>query len=169
MRLVKAEDYILLANYHQKNSKHLSPWEPIRDRHFNDYENWQLRCLDWVDQQSRGVAFYFIKLNAQQDKVVAVCNVTGIIYGALQAAYIGYSVDCDHEGKGVMKSLCEYAISYMFYEIKIHRLMANYIPTNKRSEKLLLSLGFNKEGLAKKYLHINGRWQDHVLTSLIND
>ena len=46
--------------------------------------------------------------------------------------------------------------------------MANYIPRNQRSETLLDNLGFAKEGVAIKYLLINGKWEDHVLTSLLN-
>jgi ribosomal-protein-alanine N-acetyltransferase len=46
--------------------------------------------------------------------------------------------------------------------------MANYIPINIRSGKLLDKLGFQKEGLAKSYLKIARSWQDHVLTSRIN-
>jgi ribosomal-protein-alanine N-acetyltransferase len=47
--------------------------------------------------------------------------------------------------------------------------MANYMPANERSGKLLSRLGFEREGLAKRYLYINGRWEDHVLTALLNN
>jgi ribosomal-protein-alanine N-acetyltransferase len=57
----------------------------------------------------------------------------------------------------------------MFDDLGLHRIMAGYLPHNKRSGKLLDRLGFEKEGLARKYLKINGRWEDHLLTSLIND
>jgi len=49
---------------------------------------------------------------------------------------------------------------------RMHRIMANYMPHNARSGDLLARLGFQKEGYAKDYLLIDGRWQDHVLTSL---
>ncbi|EFE23404.1 hypothetical protein EDWATA_01566, partial [Edwardsiella tarda ATCC 23685] len=42
----------------------------------------------------------------------------------------------------------------------------NYMPHNQRSGALLQRLGFEKEGYAKNYLLINGKWQDHVLTAL---
>lgn len=45
--------------------------------------------------------------------------------------------------------------------------MVNYIPSNIRSERVLLKLGFEKEGLAKSYLKIAGKWQDHILTAKI--
>jgi ribosomal-protein-alanine N-acetyltransferase len=46
--------------------------------------------------------------------------------------------------------------------------MANYMPRNERSAKLLASLGFEREGYAKRYLQIAGQWEDHVLTALVD-
>jgi ribosomal-protein-alanine N-acetyltransferase len=46
--------------------------------------------------------------------------------------------------------------------------MANHMLANKRSEALLQGLGFEREGVAKSYILINGKWEDHVLNSLIN-
>jgi ribosomal-protein-alanine N-acetyltransferase len=46
--------------------------------------------------------------------------------------------------------------------------MANYVPTNERSGRLLRRLGFVVEGYARDYLFIGGRFQDHVLTALTN-
>lgn len=46
--------------------------------------------------------------------------------------------------------------------------MANYLPQNQRSAALLKRLGFSVEGYARDYLKINGEWQDHILTSLVN-
>ncbi len=61
------------------------------------------------------------------------------------------------------------AIDYMFEKQKLHRIMANYMPSNERSARLLHKLGFVVEGCAKKYLLINGRWEDHILSSLTNE
>ena len=67
-----------------------------------------------------------------------------------------------------MSKLCQAALKYAFNELELNRVMANYMPGNERSGNLLKKLGFSEEGLAKKYLKINGRWEDHVLTSLVN-
>lgn len=67
-----------------------------------------------------------------------------------------------------MSKVCEAAIEYAFGQLDLNRIMANYMPCNERSGGLLKKLGFSKEGLARKYLKINGRWEDHVLTSLLN-
>jgi len=67
-----------------------------------------------------------------------------------------------------MREALTSAITYIFDEIRLHRIMANFRPENVRSERLLKRLGFEREGLARSYLRINGVWADHVLTSLIN-
>jgi len=57
-------------------------------------------------------------------------------------------------------------IRYMQRQQKMHRIMANYMPHNQRSGALLQRLGFEREGYAKDYLLIDGKWQDHILTAL---
>jgi ribosomal-protein-alanine N-acetyltransferase len=61
------------------------------------------------------------------------------------------------------------AIKYGFEELNLHRVMANYMPTNERSGKLLGRLGFTVEGYARNYLRLAGDWKDHILTALINE
>ncbi len=63
----------------------------------------------------------------------------------------------------------ERSIRYIFEELSIQRIMANYMPINTRSAKLLNFLGFTIEGYAKNYLLINGRWEDHILSALSLD
>jgi ribosomal-protein-alanine N-acetyltransferase len=59
-------------------------------------------------------------------------------------------------------------IRYIFEAVRLHRIMANYMPRNARSGALLQRLGFVVEGSARNYLYINGKWEDHLLTSLTN-
>jgi ribosomal-protein-alanine N-acetyltransferase len=60
------------------------------------------------------------------------------------------------------------ALGFIFDAYRLHRVMASYRPDNARSGRLLENLGFEREGLAKAYLKIDGQWADHVLTSLVN-
>lgn len=127
----------------------------------------------WLRQQSsyekeyaldQAVRFCLIKDN----RVIAHINFTQIFRGGFQACFLGYGVDKAYQGKNIMYTGLGQAIDLMFKEQGLHRIMANYVPDNKRSEALLMRLGFQKEGYAKSYLKLNGKWQDHVLTSLIN-
>ncbi len=60
------------------------------------------------------------------------------------------------------------AIEFVFKKLNFHRVMANHLPENTRSEALLKRLGFEREGYAREYLFLNGAWRDHVLNSLVN-
>jgi [ribosomal protein S5]-alanine N-acetyltransferase len=57
----------------------------------------------------------------------------------------------------------------MFQELGLHRIEANIMPKNKRSLRVVEKLGFYNEGLAYKYLKINGKWEDHIHMVLLND
>jgi len=81
---------------------------------------------------------------------------------------MGYAVSLPQQGKGFMKMLCMHVITYAFGEPGLNRIMANYMPGNRRSEVLLSRLGFSRAGFAEKYLRINGNWEDHALSSLLN-
>src|SRR3546814_9602763 len=81
---------------------------------------------------------------------------------------MGYQIDAECEGRGLMTEALRLAIDFMFARFGLHRIMANYIPDNHRSGRVLERLGFEKEGYARNYLFIDGAWRDHVLTALIN-
>ncbi|KPY04671.1 Ribosomal-protein-S5p-alanine acetyltransferase [Pseudomonas savastanoi pv. nerii] len=67
-----------------------------------------------------------------------------------------------------MQRALEVGNRYCFEQMGLHRIMASHMPANVRSERLLQSLGFEKEGYARAYLKIAGVWEDHVLRALIN-
>ena len=81
---------------------------------------------------------------------------------------LGYAIDQAHEGRGLMREALEATIEHAFTVLRLHRIQANYVPENERSGRLLERLGFRREGLAKDYLFIDGRWRDHVLTARLN-
>jgi Acetyltransferases, including N-acetylases of ribosomal proteins len=68
-----------------------------------------------------------------------------------------------------MAEALQSVLGFAFGSLELHRVMANHVPGNERSARLLERLGFEREGYAKAYLHLDGRWQDHVLTALTND
>ena len=91
------------------------------------------------------------------------------VRGAFQAAFLGYGLARQAEGQGLMTEALTAAIGFAFDERRLHRVMANYMPTNERSQAVLRGLGFVVDGYARDYLFINGAWRDHVLTSKTND
>lgn len=128
---------------------------------------WQDQLFDYQTLRSTGRALRFALLDGEA--VVGAINYDQIIRGPFQACYLGYSIDSGYQGKGFMKEALSKTIDHVVDELGLNRIMANYEPSNHRSAKLLKSLGFEREGYARKYLKLNGVWKDHVLTSYIQD
>ena len=167
--LFTAANADLVLKYYLDNQAHLAPWEPTRDSDYLSLSNFKVmgeqseRDFE-ADKEVRLVAF-----NKDQTQVLGVCNFTGIVKGPLQACFLGYSIDKAFEGQGLMTEILDADIAYIFSNLNLNRIMANYIPTNKGSGAVLNKLGFEREGYARKYLKIAGQWQDHVLMSKLND
>jgi [ribosomal protein S5]-alanine N-acetyltransferase len=167
--VLRPEDFTLLVKYQNENRQHLLKWEPMRTADFYTPEATKKRVLINYQHFKLGTSLSLVGFNKTKTEIIGLCTFSNIIYGAFQACSLGYSISHRAQGRGLMFEMLQSAISYLFNTYHLHRIMANYIPGNRRSEKLLLRLGFEKEGLAKSYLNIAGKWQDHVLTAKIND
>jgi len=158
----------ILANYFAVNEKHFQRWAPKVPRDHNSVATWRRRLLDRDREFINGESVHFIGTDAQESHVIGSCSLSNIVRGVFQACHMGYSVAHRYEGQGYMKRIVSHTIAYAFNEMNLHRIMANHMPDNTRSEALLRNLGFEREGYAKDFLLIAGRWEDHVLNGLIN-
>jgi ribosomal-protein-alanine N-acetyltransferase len=158
----------LESDFQLSNLAHLAPWSPQRPDDYYTPEQVRLRLEQQATAFETGNAVHFAMLDPVSGKMIGTCNFTGIIRGAFQACFLGYALAESHQGRGLMHEALETGIGYMFDELKLHRIMANYLPENARSARVLERLGFEREGFAKAYLNIAGKWQDHVLTALVN-
>lgn len=166
--VLKPENFELLTEFKKENRQHLSKWEPIRSDEYFDLEETKESLISNFEKFESGSLIALVGFNKEKSKIICLCTFSNITYGVFQACNLGYSVSVKEQGKGLMFEMLQTSIQYIFDEYKLHRIMANFIPSNTRSEKLLDRLGFEKEGLAKSYLKIAGVWQDHVLTSKLN-
>ena len=166
LRLVHDRDAHRLAEYYAENRAFLKPWEPVRDESHCYPSGWQARLSLITEMQKQGSAYYFILLDPDENRVMGVANFSNVLRGSFHACFLGYSLGQEWQGQGLMFEALQSLIRYMQRQQKMHRIMANYMPHNKRSGQLLERLGFEREGYAKDYLLIDGKWQDHVLTAL---
>lgn len=132
--------------------------------------NHKTQLIKWEQEynEGRSIRFLLFLKDYPEGEIIGFCNFSQIFRGPFQACYLGYHIDKTFEGKGLMSEAVQKAIEYMFEKQTLHRIMANYMPSNERSARLLHKLGFVVEGYAEKYLLINGNWKDHILTSLTN-
>lgn len=161
LRTPGQEDVMKLQKFKEQNKEHLAKWETTNIN--EKFDEWQKEY-----DEGKSVRFFLFLKEQPEAEIIGACNFTQIFRGGFQACYLGYRIGQLFEGKGLMTEALEKAIQYMFEIENLHRIMSNYVLKNKRSANVLQRLGFSIEGHAKDYLHINGRWEDHVLTALIN-
>ncbi len=97
----------------------------------------------------------------QDGAIVGYFNISQIIRGPLQSAFLGYGAVAAHTGCGYMTEGMELVLARVFGELRLHRLEANIQPQNKGSIALVRRCGFVLEGFSENYLEVGGRWRDH--------
>jgi [ribosomal protein S5]-alanine N-acetyltransferase len=156
-----------LLHYHERNEFRLARWDPLRPADFFTREFFERFVEKAKQQASEDLGYNFVAAEAGSVEIVARINLSNVVRGAFQAAYLGFSVDGAYEGRGYASEAVGAVVDFAFGRCGLHRVMASYQPTNERSAKLLRGLGFSVEGYALEYLYIAGEWRDSVLTSRI--
>lgn len=109
----------------------------------------------------------FLVCRCDDDAMVGVFNLSEIVRGVFQSAYLGYYAFSPHAGAGYMAEGLELTLGIAFRVLKLHRLEANIQPSNLRSLALARDAGFVREGYSRRYVRIAGRWRDHVRLALL--
>ncbi len=167
IRMAQVHDAQAVLDYYTVNREHLAPFEPSRDETFYTRDHWESEIQKFQsDFHADRALRVFLFPKSMPDTVVGVVGFTNFVRGAFQACYLGYSVSADVQGQGIASEALRALTTFVFQELRMHRIMANYMPRNERSAVLLSRLGFVIEGTARNYLKIHGQWEDHILTSL---
>ncbi|WP_300346510.1 GNAT family protein [Clostridium sp.] len=156
-----------MLDYYIKNENHLKQFEPTRDSSFYTYEGQKEILTESFRQFIDGTS---IDLGIFKDeKLIGKIKLSNIVYGILRSAFVGYSIDKDHQGKGYMKEVLRKVCNYAFEEMGLHRLEASTLLENERSQSVLKACDFEELGVSRKYLYINGEWRDHKIFYKINE
>lgn len=117
-------------------------------------------------REKQGYAFFIF--NAQDNALLGGLTLSNIRYGVSQSCALGYWMGERHAGQGYMSEVLPCMFPFIFGELGMHRIEAACLPDNQASIGLLRRVGFAEEGLAKAYLKIDGRWQDHRLFAKVS-
>jgi ribosomal-protein-alanine N-acetyltransferase len=167
IRLAEEADAPALLRYRVANRAHLAPWEPLREEAFYTLEHCMQSIAEGREHARLDHAYPLLVFDREETEILATFTLANVVRGAFQACHLGYGVATRAQGQGIMHEALQAGLDWAFGELDLHRVMANHLPRNERSARLLARLGFEREGYAKRYLQIAGVWEDHILTALV--
>ncbi|MBL4804695.1 MAG: GNAT family N-acetyltransferase [Alphaproteobacteria bacterium] len=166
MRPPMIEDAKSWAEVRGRNISHIQPFDPKWPDDALTPDLFLRRIsrqfYEWQHDRARA----FLIFDTHTHALIGGMNINNICRGAAQYASLGFWIDEDCQGQGLMREALALTLKYCFEDLKLHRVHASCLPHNERSKKTLHAAGFKKEGFAEKYLQINGLWEDHVLFGL---
>ncbi|MFF2887273.1 GNAT family N-acetyltransferase [Paenibacillus sp. NPDC057967] len=172
LRLFTLDDFAkvpLVLDYFKRNKSFLAAWEIVREDSFYTLQAQQDILFNDMNYSAAGQLSKLWISKQGEDRIIGSVALSNIVYGAFLSCHLGYRLDGEEEGKGYMTEALQALIDYAFQELKLHRIEANIMPHNAASFRVVEKLGFQHEGLARKYLKINGKWEDHVHMVLLNE
>jgi len=172
LRLFTVDDLTLtplVLDYFKRNKAFLSAWEVAREDSFYTLQAQQDLLVNDMNYAASGQLVKLWLSRPGEERIIGSVALSNIVYGAFLSCHLGYRLDAAEEGKGYMTEALQALIGYAFQELKLHRIEANIMPHNAASFRVVEKLGFSSEGLARKYLKINGKWEDHVHMVLLNE
>lgn len=128
----------------------------------------QRKRLQMMDENAKQDLDYFFGIFTNENSLIGTINLFAVMRGSIQSAFVGYFLDQRHNGKGYTTEAVKLIVKYAFEELKLHRVEAGVMPHNIGSIRVLEKAGFEKEGLARKNVKINGKWEDHQQMAIVN-
>ncbi len=161
IRVLNSDDASDLLEYYTRNKDFLSKFEPHRDEEFYTVEVQKQSLIENYKEFIKGEGAHFGIYKAE--KMIGRIRIYNIVHGVFKSAFIGYSMDEQYQGNGYMKEAVSLVVTYAYEELGLHRIEATTLVDNEKSQRVLKACGFNELGICKEYLHINGKWRDHVI------
>jgi len=125
-----------------------------------DRKSFELRCTTRDRDRQLGAGFGFGIFVGE--RFAGEINLSSIQRGAFQNSYVGYWIDQDLAGHGYVPEACVVLFEFAFEQLGLHRLQVAIVPRNTPSRRVARKLELRGEGVACRYLEIDGRWEDHV-------
>ena len=163
IRPLRVEDAEELTSLYRANRGFLAPFEPVRPESFFTTEWQRMR----IEQHVANGLHAFAILDA--GAIAGLVNLFGIVPEGVESAAIGYWVDAARNGRGLATGAVGEILRYAFGELGLHRVEAATLVDNVRSQRVLEKNGFERIGVARRFLRIGGDWRDHVLFQHLSD
>lgn len=164
LRPLLEADFAAWREVRRRNAAWLLPWEPSRlpglPDVVEDPSAFASRCAARHRERQLGTGYGFGMF--ADGRFVGEINVSNVARGPFQNCYIGYWVDESCAGHGLVPEGLVAVLRFCFEDLHLHRCQIAIVPRNEASIRVVEKLGIRAEGIAERYLEINGAWEDHV-------
>ena len=183
LRPLVAADFLAWQEVRRRNAEWLTPWEPARNPGLPDVvesaDAFAMRCSARERERQLGTGFGFGifvdpvdadvgrgRGRRREERFAGEINLSSVQRGPFQSAYVGYWIDQALAGHGYMPEALVVVARFAFDHVRLHRIQISIIPRNHRSRRVVEKLKIRDEGIAHRYLEINGVWEDHIRYAL---
>lgn len=169
IRFLEEADAEALLDFQVRNKDPIQRTSPSFEEGYYtlEYTRSHIRRSEEQRQKDEGYSFgIFLKKSGE---LIGTVSLFHFLRGPLQKCMIGYSMDERHSGKGYTTQAVRLAVNYAFTELKLHRVEAGAMPSNIASQRVLEKAGFHREGIERRGVKINGRWEDHQIFAILSD
>lgn len=162
-------DYPAWSELRGASRSFLAPWEPSWPIDDLTKPAFRRRLRRYQRELQEASGYPFLVFRTGDLSLVGGLTLSHIVRGVTQSCSLGYWMGERYAGKGLMTAAVRAVIPFVFDTLRLHRLEAACLPHNAASIRLLEKAGFTREGYARRYLNIDGRWQDHLLFAIVSD
>jgi ribosomal-protein-alanine N-acetyltransferase len=169
LRYPLVADFAAWTSLRAESRSFLAPWEPAWATDELSKGAFRRRLKRYQREAREDSAYAFFVFRSADNCLLGGCTLSNVRRGVTQCCALGYWVGERFARQGYMSDAVRALIPFIFRTLGLHRIEAACLPSNEPSRNLLAKAGFREEGLARRYLQINGEWQDHVLFALLSD
>jgi [ribosomal protein S5]-alanine N-acetyltransferase len=169
LRAPRIEDYPAWAELRTLSRAHLTPWEPLWPRDDLSKAGFRRRLRIYNREAREDSGYGFLIFSTDEQVLLGGITLSNVRRGVSQSAMLGYWLGVPYVGQGYMSRSVRTILPFVFDYLRLHRLEAATQANNHASRGVLERNGFQSEGVLRRYLKINGVWQDHLLYALLID
>ena len=166
LRPPQSGDFFTWADLREASRDHLTPFEPQWTLDELSKSAFRDRLKRYARDVKEDQGYSFFIFGGYDRFLVGGITLSNVRRGVSQSASVGYWIGKANCRRGYATAALAAVMRFAFEEIRLHRLEAACMPANAASLRTLENGGFQREGLARRYLKINGTWEDHVLFGL---
>ena len=162
-----SSDYSEWASLRETSKAFLIPWEPVWPADDLSRTAFKRRLKRYAQELREDTGYALFIYRREDSALIGGLTLSNVRRGVTQSCTLGYWMGQAFSGQGYMREAVRCVVPFVFEQLGLHRMEAACVPNNEPSKTVLRHAGFQEEGLARRYLRINGVWQDHLLFALL--